>query len=84
MSIQALQVVLGRAVVDAGFRRTLFTAPEEVAQAYRLSPDEAALLLTAPTPTVLAVAAAVENWRRGALAHASPQSPEALHLLYGS
>jgi hypothetical protein len=44
MSRQALETIIGRAVIDAGFRQALFADPDAALTGYDLTEEEAAAL----------------------------------------
>jgi hypothetical protein len=69
MSMDTMQRILCRGIVDGAFRATLLTAPEAALQEYDLSPAERAVL-AGPAHSLVDLAQAIEAWRRGDLAGA--------------
>lgn len=67
MSLQTLQSILCRAVVDRGFEASLLGTPDAVLPEYSLHPDETSLLTEAAPRSLVGLATAVEAWRRGDL-----------------
>ena len=65
MSMQTMQTILCRGVVDHAFRAALLETPHEALHEYDLSADELSVLAETPARSLLDLAAAVEAWRRG-------------------
>lgn len=65
MSIDTMQLVLCRGLVDRAFLSTLLNAPETALAAYNLSPAETAVLAGPDVTSLSDLARAVESWRRG-------------------
>ncbi len=65
MSMQTLQTILCRAVVDRGFEALLLGAPGAVLREYYLDPGEASLLTEATPRSLAGLAITIEAWRRG-------------------
>src|SRR3990170_383217 len=52
MSAQELRKVVSRAVLDEGFRRTLYSNPDQILQGYDLTEDEIGALRAMPAETI--------------------------------
>lgn len=70
MSIDTMQLVLCRGLVDRAFLSTLLSAPDVALAPYDLSPAEAAVFSRAHAASLSDLARAVEAWRRGELSPA--------------
>jgi hypothetical protein len=61
MTQEAVQAVIGRAVMDAAFRQALFADPAQALAGYDLSADERAALQTLDAEQVAAFAGALDQ-----------------------
>jgi len=71
MSMQTMQLVLCRAVVDGPFLTTLLENPYQALADYDLSSDERGVLAESPAHSLTELALSVEAWRRGDLVPAA-------------
>jgi hypothetical protein len=71
MSMQTMQTVLWRAVVDRQFQAILLSQPAEAVREYDLDAVEASILTVGSSRSLADLAVAVEAWRRGEPAEAA-------------
>jgi hypothetical protein len=71
MSMQTMQSVLCRAVVDRPFLDMLLHNPYQALTDYDLSSEERAVLADSPAHSLTDLACSVEAWRRGDMAPAA-------------
>lgn len=76
MSMNAMQLVLCRGIVDAAFRARLMEAPQAALAEYELTEEEHAVFTSAPSRSLVGLASAVDSWRRGDLV----RRPEPVHV----
>lgn len=61
MSKEALQAVIGKAVLDSEFREALFADPDQALEGYELTEEEVAALKTIDTETVESFAGSLDE-----------------------
>ncbi len=62
MSMTSARKVVGRAVLDAGFRASLFNSPAKALEGYDLTADEFAALCAIPADILDGFAHQLEEW----------------------
>jgi len=61
MSREAVEAVLGKAMLDASFRDALFADPDQALAAFELTPEEAAALKAIDAESMGAMAGALDE-----------------------
>jgi hypothetical protein len=62
MAYEALQTIVGTAIVDSGFRRSLFSKHNDVLRGFGLSREESAAIAQSQAQTIQAFAQDLQGW----------------------
>ena len=62
MSVEAVQMIVGTAVIDRRFRQTLLEKPAAAIKPFELAPDEYAVVLAIEANTLEQFARKIDEW----------------------